>query len=146
MRVALLALACAGCGARSGLPELDACTCLDPWVKPFLDEHDILLLATEARATCYPRPGREDMPEWERARYRCLPALVGIDEQSGLPVEMYAWCSDLCPGNRYVGLRYRDVFEEECAATGGIADHEYAFGFFSGCRPPAAVPAGDWWD
>ena len=146
----LLVLAGAACGARTGLDVDDtSCTCLDPWSKPSLSDDDIALLATVGRATCFPRPSGPDFEaeaeRMERDAARCLPKLAGLHDTNGLPVEVYYECSDLCPSNGFVGIRYRDVTEADCAATGGRPDYALGWMSYVGCRPGPA-PTGDWWD
>lgn len=64
---------------------------------------------------------------------------LGIDTETGLPVEARYFCSDVCPEYGYVDIYFAGIrTKEECAKIKGEDVIDFAWGGYVGCKPKVA--------
>lgn len=62
-------------------------------------------------------------------------------------IEVYYFCSDLCPDYGHVGIRFSGINDTPaCGAIGGIPLRDPAWGGFEVCVPSAIDPMVSWVD
>jgi len=72
-----------------------------------------------------------------RQQDACLPLTLGNDARNGKAIEVSYHCSDVCPNQGGILVRYAgNISEEECCKHDGYPRHDFAFGGYLGCAPP----------
>lgn len=131
-----------GTGGSAGA-ALTPCQCLDAYSSESLGEDELKKLRDEGIPTCFHKddPVTLDM---ERA---CLSSGVGQHAGDGREIEVYYFCSDLCPDYGRVGVRYVGISDTpSCCAIGGIPLRDPAWGGFEACVPSEIHPMVSWVD
>jgi hypothetical protein len=129
--------------AGSGGSVLNPCECLAAYASDSLGEEELRRLRDEGIAACF----HKDDPVTLDAERACLPASVGQHEGDGRAIEVYYFCSDLCPDYGRVGVRYVGVSDTpSCCAIGGIPLRDPAWGGFEACVPSEIHPIVSWVD
>lgn len=132
-----------GGGGGGGKPG-DSCDCLKSYSANELSAEDIQRLQDEGLPKCF----SDDVEELE-SQAQCLPFEVGEDPSTGAMVEVFYFCSDVCPDAGGVGIRYAGIQDKgACCAIGGDPLVDPAWGGFVGCAPtvlelPAAQSCAD---
>jgi hypothetical protein len=129
-----------GAGGTAGGPN-SPCECIVDYGGPSLDEVALRKLRDEGLPACF---HQEDpaMLDMERA---CLAKIVGQHVGDGRDIEIYYYCSDLCPDYGRVGIRYTDIKDDAaCCALGGAPLHDPAWGGFEACVPSEIHPMVSW--
>lgn len=116
-----------GCRDRAALTA-----CVGRWSAAEMTAPDIARFVNEGLPDCFPVDDQNAL--WRLDA--CLPLQVGNDVRNGKTIEVVYHCSDTCPGNGRVFLRYRGVDEASCCAVGGSPYAYPGWGGFAGCRPP----------
>lgn len=130
----LLAIgAIAGCDS-----EPTGGACLDGYAAESLAAQDLEAL-NDALDTCF----SDDAAELE-GQAGDLPKTMGSDARNDREVEVFYFCSDVCPDAGGVGIRYRGVEDATtCCEIGGVSYSDFAWGGFVGCAPPEADAFGE---
>jgi hypothetical protein len=77
----------------------------------------------------------------------CLPSVVGQHAGDGRDIEVYYFCSDVCPDYGRVGIRFAGIEDTpSCCAIGGIPLRDPAWGGFEACVPSEIHPMVSWVD
>lgn len=123
-----------GSGGSAGSGSADAgpdCSCVQAYGSAAMDTDSIKLLVNEGLPSCFSKePG-----ELEK-QAACLPAVVGQDAANGMDLQVYYFCSDVCPDYGGVSVGYAGVEnKEDCCALGGEPVIDPAWGGFAGCAP-----------
>lgn len=100
-------------------------------------------LKSEGLSACFHR----DEPMTLDVERKCLPHTIGQHEGDGRDIEVYAFCSDLCPDYLHVGIRYSGISDTvTCCAIGGIPLRDPSWGGFEACVPAEIHPMVSWVD
>ena len=132
----------AGAGA-SGNPPTSSCECLASYGGTSLGESELVRLRDEGLTKCFHQNDPAAL-DGERA---CLPSIVGQYASNGHDIEVYYFCSDVCPEYGRVGIRFAGVKDNaSCCAMGGAPLHDPAWGGFEACVPSEISPNVPWVD
>jgi hypothetical protein len=104
--------------------------CVARYAKPQLTPADIRKFVQQGRLDCFVR----DNPFRLAKQAEHLPISLGIDARNGKVVEVAYHCSDVCPGQGGTFVRYRNVAENDCCASGGLPMKNWVGGYL-GCAP-----------
>src|SRR5262245_19148467 len=77
------------------------CGCVQQYGSSAMDSASIQKLSNEGISSCFGK----DPAELEK-QAACLPTVVGQDAQNGRDIQVYYFCSDVCPEGGYVGVAY----------------------------------------
>jgi hypothetical protein len=129
-------------GTGTGTVNPLGCACLDQFGAGSMDADALSKLATEGLSACF-SGGAAAMEQ----SASCLPKVVGKDAKSGLEVQVYYFCSDVCPDQGFVGVGYKGIADQAaCCDAGGAPVIDPAWGGFVACAPPglgSGVTAGN---
>jgi hypothetical protein len=89
-------------------------------------------MITEARAECFAVNDAEQLA----AEAACLPISMGEDKRNALTLEYSYLCSDVCPTQGRILLRYEGVSRDDCCSEGGQPRFDSFWGGYRGCAPP----------
>lgn len=130
-------------GGGSGGAGISSCECLAPYGNASMGDVELKRLKSEGLSTCF----HTDDPMTLDAERKCLPFTIGQHVGDGRDIEVYAFCSDLCPDYLHVGVRYSGISDTPgCCAIGGIPLRDPAWGGFEACVPAEIHPMVSWVD
>jgi hypothetical protein len=121
--------------AAGALPECEGSavkSCVGRYARPALTPAEVRRFLSEGVPACF---AVGDPAELAR-QGACLPLELGRDPRNTRVVEVVYHCSDVCPANGRIVLRYAGADERECCAIGGHPRRDPAWGGFVGCEPP----------
>jgi hypothetical protein len=122
-------------GANSG------CECIADYGGSALDEVALKKLRDEGLPACF----HQSDPAMLEVEQACLPSVVGQHLGDGRDIEIYYYCSDVCPDYGRIGVRYTGIKDDAaCCAIGGIPLHDPGWGGFEGCVPSEIPPMVSW--
>ncbi len=131
-----------GSGATTG-GSISACDCLAPYGGPSMGDDAFMTLRDEGLKACF----HNDDPAVLDTERTCLPSIVGQHVGNGRNIEVYYFCSDLCPDYGHVGIRFSGITDTpSCCAIDGIPVRDPAWGGFEACVPSAIDPMTFWVD
>jgi hypothetical protein len=110
----------------------DSCACIDSYGSSSMSSEQIMTLIDEGLNKCF---NRRDKHALEKSA-SCLPHTIGRDTRNDQELEVYYFCSDVCPEYGDVGVGYKGVTREPCCAAGGVPSFDPAWGNFIACVPP----------
>lgn len=132
-----------GTGGSAGGAASTPCQCLEAYASDSLGEEELQRLRDEGIPACF----HQDDPVTLDMERSCLPAGVGQHVGDGRAIEVYYFCSDLCPDYGRVGVRYVGISDTPaCCAIGGIPLRDPAWGGFEACVPSEINPMVSWVD
>lgn len=118
-----------------------ACACLAPYGGPSLGDDALLTLRDEGLPMCF----HENDPALLDMERICLPSVVGQQAINGRDIEVYYFCSDVCPDAGHIGIRFSGIKDTpSCCAINGIPLLDAAWGGFEACVPSAIDPMVPW--
>ena len=127
----------------TGNSTVFGCECLEAYGGSALDEAALQRLRDEGLSTCF----HLDEPATLETEQACLPSVVGQHSGNGRDIEVYYFCSDVCPDYGRVGIRFAGISDTPaCCAIGGIPLRDPAWGGFEACVPSEIHPMVSWVD
>ncbi len=131
----------AGAGTTGG--SISACDCLASYGGASMGDDALMTLRDQGLKACF----HNDDPAVLDMERTCLPSVVGQHAANGRDIEVYYFCSDLCPDYGHVGIRFSGVEDTPaCCAIGGIPLRDPSWGGFEACVPSEINPMGFWVD
>lgn len=132
-----------GSGAGSTGGSISACDCLVSYGGPSMGDDALMTLRDKGLKACF---HNDDLAVLEMES-TCLSSVVGQHAGNGHDIEVYYFCSDLCPDYGHVGIRYSGIMDTPaCCAIGGIPVRDPAWGGFEACVPSEIDPMVSWAD
>jgi len=118
---------------KNGCQDPNIMRCLADYAFNELEPTEINRLISVGIDKCFPSHEPAALTAYES----CLPIDMGKDPRNGRMLQLRYTCSDECPSNGYVFLRYSEIrSKEECSAVGGKCWFDSAWGRWIGCVPP----------
>ncbi len=130
-----------GEGGAGGGSASSSCECIAAYGGDALDGAALIKLRDQGLSACFHTmdPATLDM---ERS---CLPFIVGKHAGDGKDIDIYYFCSDVCPNYGHVGIRYAGIEDAPaCCAIGGVPLLDPAWGGFEACVPKEIDPQVPW--
>jgi hypothetical protein len=114
-------------------PGDEVAKCLQRYTKPKLSPADVRRVFDEVRSTCFAQGDADKLA----AQGACLPLTIGMDSRNSQIIELIYRCSDVCPNQGRIVIRYVDVAKGVCCELGGYPIRNRAWGDrYGGCSPP----------
>lgn len=117
------------------------CECIASYGGPSMGDDALRLLRDDGLPMCF---HQNDPNQLDQERV-CLPSIVGQHVIDGRDIEVYYFCSDVCPDYGHVGIRFTGIKDTpSCCAIGGIPLLDPAWGGFEACVPAEIDPQVSW--
>jgi hypothetical protein len=114
-------------------PGDEVARCVARYAKPKLTPEDVGRFVHGGIGQCF---ALYHDPEKLAAQGACLPLTLGKDARNQKSVQIRYMCSDVCPSQGTIVVRYEGVSQAECCKLGGHPQKDPAWGGYRGCAPP----------